>query len=278
MSIDPTLTLLVLALATLIAGVAKGGFGGSMVLVSVPLASLVVSPAVAAAILLPILCIMDSVTAWNWRRDFSLHHISILFPSTLIGIGIGTLAFEYVPEQGVQSLIGIIVFSFLIMKLGLGRHLLPSWVRSISIGATWSGRILGGLSGFTSMLVHAGGPTFHMYLLQQKLNKAVFQGTIAVCFLMINFVKLIPYSMLGLLSFDNLKTSLILLPVAISSCFLGIYLHRIVPENVFFGICYVFLGLGGLNLLLSGLGLSTFSLSGNLSGNLFGLMSGTQLQ
>jgi uncharacterized membrane protein YfcA len=43
----------------LIFGLSKGGFGGGINVVSVPLISLSVSPPQAAGILLPILCVMD---------------------------------------------------------------------------------------------------------------------------------------------------------------------------------------------------------------------------
>ena len=45
--------------AVLLYGVAKGGFAGPMAILAVPLMALVMSPSQAAAILLPILVVMD---------------------------------------------------------------------------------------------------------------------------------------------------------------------------------------------------------------------------
>ena len=57
---DPNFYLVAIP-AVLIYGVSKGGFGGGVVVVAVPLMALVVSPVRAAAILLPILQIGQNV-------------------------------------------------------------------------------------------------------------------------------------------------------------------------------------------------------------------------
>ena len=50
--------------AVIIAGVSKGGFGGGLGIMTVPLMALVASPVQAAAIMLPILCAIDIVGLW----------------------------------------------------------------------------------------------------------------------------------------------------------------------------------------------------------------------
>ena len=39
------------------------------------------------------------------------------------------------------------------------------------------------------------------------------------------------------------------MPVAIAGTFLGVYLHRIVPEGLFFTLIYVFLTIAGTKLV-----------------------------
>jgi uncharacterized membrane protein YfcA len=48
--------------AVIMVGLSKGGFGGAMALLGVPLMALAISPVQAAAILLPILIVMDIVS------------------------------------------------------------------------------------------------------------------------------------------------------------------------------------------------------------------------
>ena len=53
--------------AVILVGLSKGGLGGSMGFIGVPLMALAMPPVQAAAILLPILVLMDMVSLWSWR-------------------------------------------------------------------------------------------------------------------------------------------------------------------------------------------------------------------
>ena len=53
--------------ALLIAGISKGGLGGGLVVMAVPLLSLAVPPVTAAAVLLPLLCCMDLLSLRAYR-------------------------------------------------------------------------------------------------------------------------------------------------------------------------------------------------------------------
>src|SRR3546814_5642150 len=55
--------------AVLIAGISKGGFGAGLGLLAVPMMALVLPPVQVAAIMLPILCVMDHIGIWAyWRK------------------------------------------------------------------------------------------------------------------------------------------------------------------------------------------------------------------
>ena len=56
--------------AILITGLSKAGFGGAMGGLAVPLMSLVIAPAEAAGIMLPILCAMDAVGLRRFAGSF----------------------------------------------------------------------------------------------------------------------------------------------------------------------------------------------------------------
>ena len=79
--------------AVIMFGVAKGGFGGSLGAAAVPLMALVISPIQAAAILLPILCLMDIVTLWAYRGQWEIAELKLLLPASIVGITIGALSF-----------------------------------------------------------------------------------------------------------------------------------------------------------------------------------------
>ena len=85
------------------------------------------------------------------------------------------------------------------------------------------------------------------------MDKTLFVGTTVIYFAVVNYVKLIPYSLLGQFSGENLVTSLLLSPLAPLGMWLGIWLHRRIEEKLFYRAVYVMLGVVGLKLLHDGL-------------------------
>ncbi len=112
-----------------------------------------------------------------------------------------------------------------------------------------AGALWGCLSGFTSTLAHAGGPPFAVYLLPQKLDKTVFVGTSVFFFLVVNYVKLVPYHFLGQLNVGNLAAALVFAPLAPLGIWLGVWLHRRVSERTFYNVSYTLLLATGLKLV-----------------------------
>ena len=107
----------------------------------------------------------------------------------------------------------------------------------------------GAVSGFTSTLAHAGGPPFAIWMLPQKLDKTVLVATSVVFFLVVNYVKLVPYAFLGQLSPPNLATALMFSPLAPIGIALGVWLHKRITERVFYAISYGLLFATGVKLI-----------------------------
>ena len=117
----------------------------------------------------------------------------------------------------------------------------------ISMSSFW-----GSIAGYVSYIAHAGGPPIAIYLLPQHLSKSVLAGTTILFFAIINFVKLIPYVLLGQIGGASFFTSLVLLPLAPLGVWLGVYLHHRVSDRIFYWISYGFLLLAGLKLTYEG--------------------------
>src|SRR5690606_26976086 len=79
----------------LLVGMSKGGFGGGLGTLAVPVLSLLIDPRLAAAVLLPILCTMDLVSIWNFRGTWDKHNIKLMLPGAMLGITAGALTFQY---------------------------------------------------------------------------------------------------------------------------------------------------------------------------------------
>ena len=80
--------------AVLLLGVSKSGFGAGFGSLAVPLMALSVTVPQAAAILMPVLLVMDLLGIAAFRKDFDRALLRFLLPWGLLGIGIGTLTFQ----------------------------------------------------------------------------------------------------------------------------------------------------------------------------------------
>lgn len=234
-------------IAVIIVGISKGGLGGGLGMLGVPIMALVMSPLQAAAIMLPILCVMDLMALKAYWKGWSKLHLFRLLPAAILGILLGTLSFQYFNDDLIRVLIGLIAVGFT----------LNHWFKPVRFiqrkPGLFSGLFWGGTAGFTSFVAHAGGPPINVYLLPQQLDKSLYQATTVFFFLVVNYVKLIPYAFLGQFNTDNLNISLFMLPVAALGVWLGIIIHHKIPDQLFFRIAYILLFLTGLKLIYDGL-------------------------
>ena len=234
--------------AILLVGISKGGFGGGVGLIGTPMVALVTTPTRAAAILLPILCAMDIVGVAAYRRSWDPVNLRILVPASVFGILLGTATFRFLDENLIRLLIGLLALAFVLRYWLVRTPAVAPATPSRRSGSLW-----GTLAGFTSFVAHAGGPPLSVYLLPQQMDKTLFVGTTVIYFAIVNYVKLIPYSLLGQFSGANLVTSLLLSPLAPLGMWLGIWLHRRIEEKLFYQSVYLMLSVVGLKLLYDGL-------------------------
>lgn len=241
--IDDPLFYVVAIPAILIVGISKGGFGGGLGLLAVPLMSLAITPVQAAAIMLPILCLMDLVGLWSFRGQGDKSLLKILLPAAAVGIVLGALSFRYLSESSLKLMVGAIAVAFTL------NYWLRPGARERRAPNRWRGRFWGVIAGFTSFSVHAGGPPLNIYLLPLKLERSLYVGTTIITFATINYLKLIPYSLLGQFNASNLKTSALLAILAPIGVRLGVWLHSRINQAWFYRICFVLLFVTGSKLL-----------------------------
>jgi uncharacterized membrane protein YfcA len=129
--------------AVILAGLSKGGLGGAMGFVGVPLMALAMSPLQAAAILLPILIVMDMVGLWIWRGYFDRALLLATLPGAMVGIGIGWAAASVVTPDMVRMMVGLIALLF------VGRWALD-WLVGTPPRAARPNRAAGGLWGIVA--------------------------------------------------------------------------------------------------------------------------------
>jgi uncharacterized membrane protein YfcA len=232
--------------AVLLYGIAKGGFGGSISIISVPLMALMMPPTQAAAILLPILVVMDALVVKTYWGVFDKRALYLLLPGALVGVGIGYLSAEAMNEHYMRILIGVLSLVFGLQSLFGLKSFASAEHHPVS------GSLFGALAGFTSFSIHAGGPPFTMYLMPKQLSPLLFAGTAGIFFAVVNAVKLVPYYTLGQFTADNLLYSLVLVPLAPLGVKLGHVLVRSSTQTFYYSVTSFALVLVGAKLLWDG--------------------------
>lgn len=232
--------------AVLLLGISKSGFGSGFGSLAVPLMALAVTVPQAAAMLMPVLLVMDMLGLAAFRKHFDMKLIRFLVPWGLLGTLVGTFSFKLLDARLVAGLVGVFTLAFLAQRL-----LFPPQADSPP-PPKWLGAILITLSGFTSFVAHSGGPPANAYVIPMRLPPLVFAATMSVFFTVMNLSKWIPYAWLGLLDVRNMATSVVLLPFAPIGVWVGVRLaHRIKPW-LFYRLVYAGMFLTGMKLVWDG--------------------------
>jgi len=237
--------------AVLLSGITKAGFASGAGNAMVPLMSLVIPAPQAAGISLPLLCAMDIASLRAWWGRWSLAELRAIMPGGLLGLLIGVAVFGLLSDAAVKLMVGAIALAFLARSLWQARpgRTLPPPAKS----SRWRGGLWGMLSGLTSTVAHAGGPPLAVYMYPLRLDRATLAATTVVFFAVLNYLKLVPYFLLGQLSAANLLTSLLLLPLVPIGVRMGLWLQARMSDRVFYRIIYVMLAISGTKLVWDGL-------------------------
>jgi uncharacterized membrane protein YfcA len=215
-------------LAAFCVGLGKGGVPVITAL-GVPVMSLVMSPILAAGLLLPVFIAADMLGLYAYRRTYNARVLKIMFFALPIGVFIGWFTSASVPETAVPILIGLIGVAFARTMILSNPVAGPALTARIAPGLFW-----GTVSGITSFVSHSGATPCQVFALPLRMDKLTFVGTVTIAFAYINLVKLIPYYALGQLGADNICAAVVLLIPAVVGVIVGVRLIRVIPEKLFF--------------------------------------------
>lgn len=206
---------------------------------AVPLLALVMPVAEAAALVLPLLLIMDARSIHYYFDHVNRGLLRQLVPGAVVGICIGGL------------LLGVFSDAVLSCILGSVCVLFACWQSIAARLAKWRGAagFWSVCSGLSSTLLHAGGPPINLYMLGLRLPKLEWLATTAVFFGVMNVIKLVPYTLNGQWNRQMWWHILVLLPIALVGVYLGKHLQARISEQWFMRFCRVLLLVSGALLL-----------------------------
>lgn len=244
---DPA-TLALLVVAVILLGMAKGGLAGVGALAT-PLAALVLPPATAAALLLPILIVQDVISVWAFRKTWDGWIVAWMLPGAALGVVAGWFYAERVDEARLMAALGAITLAFGLYRLWVERG---GRIVAASRSPGWVGSLFGFATGLTSQIAHAGGPPFQMWVTPRQLPHLTFIGTSSILFAAINWLKVPAYVALGAFPREVIVAAALLMPLAIVSTLVTVrWMKRMRPER-FYVLIYLLMVALGAKLLWDG--------------------------
>ena len=239
------------ALGAMLAGISKGGFGGSLGFAGSAILAVVVEPGVALALMLPVLMAIDMAAVRAYWGRWDKPSEGAILTGAVPGLLLGAVLFSVISSDSIRVLIGLVAVGFPLFRIALAR----GWIAPRPTGFDRrKGWVAGAGVGFTSFVAHAGGPPFAVFMLGQGgIDKTRYNATSVIVFWVVNAMKAALYTMLGLFSWQLLGWSAALIPFAMIGTLIGVNAHKLIPERLFFMVAYTALMLTGLKLLWDGL-------------------------
>ena len=238
-------------LGAFVVGLAKTGISGLSILF-VALFALVIPGKQATGVVLPLLIFGDIVAVLSYRSHAQWQFLWKLFPSTAIGVVLGSWALGRISDNGARMLVGGIICALALLSVALkGRSASPDegagtlrWLLAPLIGVA---------AGFITLIANAGGPIMAIYFVSMRLPKMQFMGTVAVFFLLLNIFKVPFIAHLGLITADSLELNLALLPAVLIGTLAGRRLLRHINQKAFESVVLALSAAAGLLMLLGSL-------------------------
>lgn len=248
----PELSLLAwaaLAIGAITVGISKTAIPGANIAVALFAMVLPAKPSTAALLLL--LIVGDLFALFYYRRHADWAVLRRLVPPVLVGVIVGAVFLANASNDLVGRviggiLIGVITLGLIQRRLARRRHEdqappAGGWLQSATYGS---------LGGFTTMVANAAGPVMSMYFLAARMPIAMFLGTSAWFFFVINVTK-VPFALgLGLYSGPLLLMDLVLVPFVVLGAFLGRAIAKRLSQKAFELVVIVLSIAGAAYLLL----------------------------
>lgn len=237
------------AMGVILMGISKSGFGAGLGFLAVPIVASQSNVNVALALMLPILMCIDLVGLRIFIKHANFRILRFALPSAMLGILAGIIFFKEITPQFLSLSIGIFTLAFLAHRLWLANYPTKKAQNHLPV----FGGLMSTISGFTSFIAHNGGPPMTAYMLTQKMDALTYTATLGIFFTAINLAKWLPYGYLGLLNWNELVSSIILMPLVPLGVFLGFYIAKHMPQHIYYKIVYVSMFIAGIKMIIDGI-------------------------
>ncbi len=181
------------------------------------------------------------------RNDFDRPYLTILLPVGIFGMLAGSYGLANIDSDLLKRVFGVVTVVFairIILTLRQPQTAKKTWPKGF-------GYLAGALSGLLGGLFGTAGPPIVVFLENQVKNKNVVRATLLAYFIVIDILRLIPYTLSRLVTWQVLEISAAMFPASLLGAYLGKRFHTRVGEGAFrfavgslLAITGVFLALG----------------------------------
>lgn len=216
------------ASAAFILGISKAGIKGIAIII-VTMMALAFGARESTGLLVPLLVVGDIFAVIYYNRHTRWSYIAKFLPWMLLGLLMGVLTGNEIPERTFKWVMVVVILASVIMMYWWDRR------KSKDVPTHWAfGGFIGLLAGFTTMIGNLAGAFSNIYFLAMRLPKNEFIGTAAWLFLIINVVKLpFHYYIWETISAESLRINLYLVPPIMVGLFVGVRLVRLLQEGFY---------------------------------------------
>src|SRR5262245_60656023 len=231
-------TLAFVAASAIVAGLARGFSGFGAALIFVPLASTVIGPTTAAALLLIVDIVMASPLlprAWGIadRRD-----VGTMLLGTLVGVPTGTFVLTRTDSVTIRWMIAALVVAMLALLMsGWRYHGRPAPPVSTGVGL---------VAGFFSGIAQVGGPPVVAYWLGTAKRPDLVRANIVVYFAASASITFVSYAVAGLLTVRVIGLALLVGPAYGLGLLAGSHIFGLASDAIFRRICYALIAAAGI--------------------------------
>jgi uncharacterized membrane protein YfcA len=244
-------TFAIAGLGIYLVGLSKAGFGGGLGILTTPLAVIAFSrmektPVFAIGVVLPLLCAADMFSIYYYRGKARKENLRFLLPGVVVGTIIGLMLIDRFSARQMNVAIGIICIGFVLFQLAKEKIFAAegTFAPNHRIGIP-----CGVGAGITSTFANGAGPLVAMYLIPQRMPKQVYVATTALVFAWINWIKVVFFVPAGIITWETLRASGLLLVFVPLGVWTGLWLNQMIPERLFVKFVYAFTFLTGVQLL-----------------------------
>ena len=207
-------------------GIIKTGVGIGSGVFLLPTLSLAFPAKTALGLGAPLMLASDIIgLRFYWKQWTSSSELLRIMLAAVPGLLVGTVLLPIIPATGFRIGVGVFGMTYAVC------HLFPGFTPIVLLKSSTAGinrqlegrqvYFYGALGGVATVLAHAGGLVWSLYLMASIKDRRVFVGTIVLMFFITNIYKTVAYVFIGTISVQELLAILPAIPAVWAGSALG---------------------------------------------------------